>query len=406
MSCRSCGNSSLVPVLSLGETPLADGLLYADQLGEREPRVPLDFAFCPACSLAQITQTVDPEILFCNDYPYYTSVSPQLQEHFAASARALIASRGLDERSMVVEAASNDGAMLRVFADAGIPVLGIDPASGPAEAARKRGVPTLCDFFGASLARTLRDERGIAADLVLGNNVLAHVPDLNGFVQGIATLLAPDGAAVIEVPYVVDLVRNCEFDTIYHQHLCYFSATSLDVLFRRHGLFLNDVERTPIHGGSLRLTVERSDRCGTRVSAMLAEERALRIDEAVFYAGFVERVTTIKNHLRELLDELRREGRRVAAYGAAAKATTLCSYVGIDTGLVEYVVDRNPHKHGRYMGGSRLPIVPPSALEQTPPDYLLVLAWNFAGEIMEQERAFRESGGRFIIPIPEVKVVA
>jgi hypothetical protein len=236
--------------------------------------------------------------------------------------------------------------------------------------------------------------------------VLAHVPDLNGFVDGIKLLLTRQGVAVIEVPYLVDLIDNCEFDTIYHQHLCYFSVTALDALFTRHGMFLNDVERTPIHGGSLRLFVElRDDRRG-RVDRLIAAERARRIGEPSFYAGFAARVEGIKLQLGSLLEELRASGRRVAAYGAAAKATTLCSYVGIGRDQIEYVVDRNRHKEGRFMGGNHLPIVAPKQLQDDPPDYLLVLAWNFADEIMRQNDEFRARGGRFIIPIPEVQIVA
>ena len=405
-TCRSCGAAPLVSVLSLGETPLADGLLREEQLAVQEMRAPLELVFCPACTLAQITETVDPEILFCRDYPYYSSVSPKLMEHFGASARHLIATRNLNSHSMVIEAASNDGYMLKHFVDAGVPVLGVDPAEGPVNEATRRGIPTLKAFFSADLARTLRDGWGTRADIFLANNVLAHVPDLNGFVEGIRTVLKPDGVAVIEVPYVVDLVDNCEFDTIYHQHLCYFSVIALDALFKRHGMFLNDVERTSIHGGSLRLSVQLHDDRRQRVADLIAMERKRRVDDISFYADFAARVGAIKTRLGGLLRELRAQGSRIAAYGAAAKATTLCSYVGIDAGMVDYVVDRNRHKEGRYMGGSRLPIVSRDRLEADPPDYLLVLAWNFADEIMRQEAGFRERGGRFIIPIPEVHVIS
>ncbi len=406
MNCRSCGRGPLTPIMSFGETPLADALLTRDQLDQPEVRAPLELALCQHCTLAQITETVAPEILFCRDYPYYSSVSTQLMQHFTASARRLIETRNLNGTSMVVEAASNDGYMLRTFADAGIPVLGIDPASGPAAVATEHGIPTMTAFFGLEVAEELHDGLGIRADVFLANNVLAHVPDLNGFVQAMRLLLKPDGVAVIEVPYVADLVDKCEFDTIYHQHLCYFSVTALDRLFTRNRLFLNDVERTSIHGGSLRLFVERRDDRRGRVDALLAAERARRIDSPVFYASFAARTAAIKERLGGLLSDLRASGHRIAAYGAAAKATTLCSYVGIDADLVDYVVDRNRHKEGRYMGGNRLPIVSPARLLEDPPDYLLLLAWNFAGEIMEQLADFRARGGRFIIPIPKVEVVA
>ncbi|HEY0797525.1 MAG TPA: class I SAM-dependent methyltransferase, partial [Candidatus Baltobacteraceae bacterium] len=352
MKCRSCAGDGLEPVVSLGTTPLADGLLHEAQLSEREITAPLDVAFCPSCSLVQITETVSPEILFCRDYPYYSSVSPQLLEHFGSSARNLIATRKLGAQSMVVEAASNDGYMLANFVEAGIRVLGIDPASGPAGAANARGVATLNTFFTKELADELRTAQNIRADVFLANNVLAHVPDLNGFVDGIKAVLAPNGIAVIEVPYLIDLVAHCEFDTIYHQHLCYFSVTALDRLFRRHGLFLNDVERTKIHGGSLRLYVEAHEAVGERVKQLLADEASAGVGELAYYRPFAQRIVEIKDNLRTLLLELRRDGKRVAAYGAAAKATTLMSYVGIDSSLVSYVVDKNPHKEGRYMAGN------------------------------------------------------
>lgn len=404
-ACRLCGNQPLTPILSLGKTPIADGLLSEADLTELELTVALDFAFCDVCSLAQIEESVDPEILFCRDYPYYSSVSPHLLAHFTASAEQIVARRGLGPDSLVVEAASNDGYMLQTFVKHGIRVLGIDPASGPAKAALERGIETLNTFFTYELADRLVGQQGLRADVFLGNNVLAHVPDLNGFVAGIRRLLKPDGAAVIECPYAVDLVDHCEFDTIYHQHLCYFTVTSLDNVFRRHELFLNDVERTSIHGGSLRITVESQPRPRPQVEALLAQEAARGVNTAAFYQSLALRAGRIRDELSRLLSELRGKGMRIAAYGAAAKGTTLCSYVGIDRNLVEYVVDRNPHKAGRYMSGSRIPIVPPTRLSEDKPDYLLVLAWNFFDEIKQQERAFAQAGGRFIVPIPEVRIV-
>jgi len=403
--CRSCGSERLAPVLDLGVAPLADRLLTAETLETGDLAAPLTLIVCNDCALAQIRETVDPTVLFCNDYPYFSSVSKSLLEHFGSSAAAIVRERKLGAQSLIVEAASNDGYMLANFKAAACRVLGIDPASGPVAAARAKGIDTLETFFTKELATEIRAREPAGAAVFLANNVLAHVSDLNGFVAGIRTVLADDGVAVIECPYVVDLVDHCEFDTIYHQHLCYFSVTSLDRLFARHGLHLNRVDRTPIHGGSLRLFVELRPTARPTVTQLLALEQQRGFDRLDAYTDFASRVMNVRTALRALLADLRARGARIGGYGAAAKGTTMLSYCGIGRETLEFVADKNSFKQGKFLGGNHLPIVPPSALVERQPNYVLILAWNFADEIMREQAEYARRGGRFIVPIPDPKVV-
>jgi SAM-dependent methyltransferase len=402
--CRVSGAMGMVPILDLGNMPHADGLLTKETLAKHENKWPLELAFSPESKLVQITETVDPTILFGADYPYFSSFSDAWLKHCRENALNLIKTRGLNKNSFVVELASNDGYMLKNFVEAGIPVQGIDPAPGPAKAAAKIGVPTICDFFTLDMAKRMAAE-GKRADVVIGNNVMAHVADTNGFVQGIREILKDDGTTSIEAPYVKDMIEHGEFDTIYHQHLCYFSVLSADYLFRKNGLFLNHVEWLPTHGGSLRYYAGRRENVQDSVKRMLAEERDLGMDKPGYYRGFATMVKNLGLTMRSILADIKRQGKSIAAYGAAAKGAIMLNYLGADTKQIDFVVDKNIHKQGRYMPGVHIPILAPEELVKRQPDYCLILPWNFKDEIMQQQAEYRRKGGRFIVPVPTPVIV-
>jgi SAM-dependent methyltransferase len=402
-ACRSCGGSGLELVLSLGETPLANSLLSREQLGLPEPRFPLDLVFCPACALAQITVTVPPEQLF-SQYLYLSSYSDTMLAHARDLADRMRRERRLSGDSLVIEIASNDGYLLQNYVAAEIPVLGVEPARNIAKVATERGIPTLVDFFSAGLAQRLASE-GRRADVVHAHNVLAHVADLNGVVSGIRAVLKDDGIAIVEVPYVRDLIERTEFDTIYHEHLCYFSLTSLDHLFQRHGLRIVDVERLAIHGGSLRIFAAKGGTANTAVGGLLDEEEQAGLTSIAYYAGFGARVQRLRGQLLETLAGLKSKGCRIAAYGASAKGSTLLNYFGVGGETIDFVADRSPVKQGLFTPGTHIPIVPPAQLLAEMPGYTLLLVWNFADEVRRQQQAYHERGGRFIIPVPDVHIV-
>jgi SAM-dependent methyltransferase len=402
--CRSCGSTELSIFLSLGNLPLSDGFLEARQLVDNEPRYPLDVAFCATCSLVQILETVPPEELFGADYPYFSSFTDTLLRHSEANVKERIAERKLGSGSLVVELASNDGYLLQYYQADGVPVLGIDPAPGPVAAARAKGIDTLQAFFGLDFANQLAAE-GRRADVIHANNVLAHVADTNGFVAGIATLLKDTGVAVIECPYVKDLIEHGEFDTIYHEHLCYFSVTALRALFSRHGLYITRVVPLTIHGGSLRVFVEKQNRPEQSVHEYIESEQRLGLDRLDYYADFSNRVNQIRTELNELLQGLKERKARIVGYGAAAKGTIMLNYVGIGQETLDFVADRNTHKQGRYIPGVRLPIASPERVLAEQPDYVLILPWNFKDEIMAQQAEYRRRGGKFIVPVPRPTII-
>jgi hypothetical protein len=404
--CRFCSAPLELTVVDLGMSPLCESYLRADEIRRMEPFYPLHVFACERCFLVQLEAFVPADEIF-TEYAYFSAYSTEWVEHSRQYVEMIRSRLGLGADDLVVELASNDGYLLQHFIGTGVPILGIDPAANVAEAAEERGVPTLVSFFGRETARSLVDE-GKSASLVIGNNVLAQVPDLNDFVAGVQILLRPDGTATFEFPHLLRLLDGLQYDTIYHEHFSYFSLAATSQIFEAHGLEVYDVEEIWTHGGSLRVYAQHSGGPhgrGAAVEKLLAREEAGGLRSAERYARFADDVKESKRALLDLLIRLRREGKRVAGYGAPGKGNTLLNYCGIRTDLIDYTVDRNPYKHGRYTPGTHIPIFPPERIAETRPDYVVVLPWNLVDEISRQLEYIRDWGGQLIVPIPIATVV-
>jgi len=404
--CRACGGRLSVTMADLGMQPPSNAFLASMSAAEGEKRYPLRAKVCEQCKLVQVDYDVAPEELFGN-YVYFSSYSDDWLAHARQYCDMARRRFHLDPRSLVVELASNDGYLLKNFVAMGIPVLGIDPSDTVAAAAEKIGVPTLVEFFGARLAGKLVRE-GRRADLIVGNNVLAHVPQLNDFVAGIAVLLKPEGTASIEFPHLLKLIEQVEFDTIYHEHYSYISLLAIEQVFGRHGLRIHDVEELPTHGGSLRIFAAHAARADLEDSAALralrAQEAAAGLDDLGTYARFAARVEACRRSLLDFFARAKREGKRVAAYGAAAKGNTLLNFCGATSADIAMVADRNPHKQSKLLPGTHIKVVSPEELMRARPDYVLILPWNLQAEIRQQLQGIRAWGGRFVIPLPAVRI--
>ena len=404
--CRLCGADLRNVFVDLGMSPLCESFLAAESCDAMEPYFPLRVMVCEQCFLVQLREYVGPAEIF-GDYAYFSSYSASWVAHARDYCEAITRRLGLDARSSVIEIASNDGYLLQHFEPLGVPALGIEPAANVAEIAIGKGIETRIDFFGASLARALVTE-GRQADLIIGNNVLAQVPDLNDFASGLEILLKPEGVVTLEFPHLVRLMAESQFDTIYHEHFSYFSLLTIDRLARRHRLKVIDVEPLPTHGGSLRVYLARESAellQQPAVAQLMAEERAFGIDRIETYSAFAARVQHTKRALLALLIGIRNAGKTICGYGAPGKGNTLLNYCGIGTDFLDFTVDRNPHKHGRFTPGMHIPILPVSAVDDARPDYVLILPWNLQSEIIAQMQHIADWGGRFIVPIPTPRIL-
>jgi hypothetical protein len=405
--CRFCGSALHHTFVDLGMSPPCESYLSPEQLNEMEPFYPLHAYVCGSCFLVQLEQFMSPEAIF-SEYAYFSSYSDTWLQHAKSYTEMAVEQFKLHGKSQVVELASNDGYLLQYFVQKGIPVLGIEPAANVAQSAIEKGVPTLVEFFGEGLAKEMIAE-GKGADLLIGNNVLAQVPYLNDFVKGMKIFLNPAGVITMEFPHLMRLMEENQFDTIYHEHFSYFSFFSVEKIFAFHGLKIFDVEELSTHGGSLRIYACHGDDttkavCG-RAVALREREQAAGIADLGYYSSFTEKVKRTKRLLLDFLIKAKEDGRSIAGYGAPGKGNTLLNYCGVRTDFVDYTVDRNPYKQGKFLPGTHIPIFHPDKVRETRPDYLFILPWNFKDEIIDQMSFIRDWGGQFVVPIPEAKVL-
>jgi SAM-dependent methyltransferase len=403
-TCRVCGSEKLHKFLSLGPTPLANSFLRKNQLYNAEDFYPLDVYFCDNCYLVQLLDVVSPEVLF-KEYAYITGASKPMQAHFTGLAEDVIENFKIRKDSLVVDIGSNDGTLLQCFSKFGLRMLGIEPASNIAQLAEANGIPTVNEFFEENCAVNVYKEYG-SADIITATNVFAHVDNLESIISGINRLLSTEGVFIIEVPYLSNLLNNMEFDTIYHEHLSYFAIHPLVYLFQKFGMEVVDVKQIPIHGGSIRVFVQRSPKQQSQnVTKLLSMEREAKLNSLKTYMKFAENVTLVKEKLVKLLKRLKNEGTRITGYGATAKGNTLVNYCKIGPDILDYITDTTPFKQGHYTPGMHIPIFPEEKFHENPPDYALLLAWNYANEILQKESKYRQNGGKFILPIPEPEVI-
>ena len=406
--CRFCSAPLQHTFCDLGHTPLANAYVKKEQLDRKEPSFPLHVYVCDQCLLVQLKEAqTTPEGMF-SDYSYFSSYSASWLQHAKNYTDKIVQRLSLSFKHQVIEIASNDGYLLQYFREKNIPILGIEPAKNVAKVAIDKGIPTHVDFFGEETAHQLV-EKGIRADLLIGNNVFAHVPHLNDFVKGMKIILAPEGVITLEFPHLLQLMEQNQFDTIYHEHFSYFSLLVLEKVFKAHGLELFDVEEIPTHGGSLRIYVKHQESPRPleqqHLKIVLDKEKQAGLDQLDTYLSYAERVEKVKISLLDFLHQARKEGKTVAAYGAPAKGNTLLNYCKVTPALLPFTVDLSPHKQGHFLPGSHVPIYSPEKIKEVQPDYLLVLPWNLKSEIMEQMQIIRSWGGQFVIPIPELQVI-